>query len=188
MEHSIDLKEAAIHEAGHIVAAHIMGFPVEWVSICNSGNGQTKIDYGGFKNIALKLMNLNASNSVPDAILKTLDPDVLSELTQFAERLCFVLLAGDVAEFVFFKHPECKNDLIIEVKGKDITTAEAISNYLEMNINLQEMVEILFKYMQHSNYISSITELSNNLIDSSNYTINRNSIENILCKYNLHDC
>jgi len=90
------LKQACIHEAGHIIVAKALGCSVQQTRADENGNGATTINYGKH-NLMIIALSQQDNKSV----------------AEYSQQGCFckavslyvnVLLAGHIAEFLYEKN------------------------------------------------------------------------------------
>lgn len=122
-------RAAAVHEAGHIVAAYLVNLSCERVRVNDDGDGQLKIDYGALKQVASVMMSMNICPEFRE-FLNQQNKEMLSDL---ANQLCVVLAAGGVAEGICVNGRDYCGMAQVELTGPDLIRAETISNYFEPN-------------------------------------------------------
>jgi hypothetical protein len=176
------VRAAAIHEAGHIVAAHFAGFSVEYARINGNGDGQTQVNYGELGKVAAPLLSTDRCPEFQGMFLDMLNR---APLYEFGKKLCFILLAGGAAEVVCTIDSGYVGEIEVEVSGPDLTKAEAIASYL--HIDLQEQMTTVSACMKDPRFTTAISELTDAMIVSGNAMLNRNDITAALTRSGFLD-
>jgi len=165
---------AAVHEAGHIVAACLVGLYSESVRITESGDGELRINYGELKRVATMMMTMDIC---PEFLvfLRQLNKDAVSD---FAKRLCIVLVAGGIAEEIYRVGPHFSGTAEVELTGPDLTRADAISKQFE--IKLDQEMESMYAFIKHDEVWAAVTALKEAILKSANNCLNAPDIDRIL--------
>ncbi len=178
------LRTVAIHEAGHVIAAHLRNFIVKSVHIFENGEGGTIIDYGTFSKDASYVLNLDKCHNTA-GYRKNADPAKLADFDELVDSLCFILLAGGVAESIYMTPEIVDNNHIVVIDGTDKSRVEDIVKLLELDIDIQCMTEALFTLMKDQHISAAIEEISNKMTASKDNTLHKDDIEAILLKYDF---
>jgi len=133
----IEMSTAAVHEAGHLVVAYLVGFCPESVRITTDGDGQLRIDYGELDGVARQMMAMDICPEF-STFLRQLNKDAVVDL---ARRLCVVLVAGGIAEAISRDGPDFCGKTEVELSGPDLTRAETISKHFGIDLN-QEIMDM----------------------------------------------
>ena len=173
-------RAGAVHEAGHIVAAHFTGFSAEHSCLNAEGDGQTRMDYGELAKVAAPLMTMDICPEFR-AFLDQLNREPLYEL---GKKLCFILLAGAAAEAVSTAKGQ-RVRVEAEVSGPDLTRAKAISAYL--GLDFDEIMKEVSVCVQEEHFAAAISEVTEAILASSIKAIDRHGISEALIRSGFID-
>lgn len=167
-------QEAAVHEAGHVVTAYLVNYSCEFVQIDNNGNGKSKIDYGILNQVASVMMSMIIC---PDFInfLRHQNKDKISDL---ANQLCFVLVAGGVAECICRNGRDFCGLAQVELTGPDLVRAETISKHF--GINLNQIIKDVYEFLKVDVVWATVTALKEAILRSPNNYLGASGINSVL--------
>jgi len=167
-------QDAAVHEAGHVIAAYLVNFSCESVKVADNGNGQLIIDYGNLKQVAIVMMSMNICPEFRD-FLHHQNKETLSDL---ANQLCVVLVAGGVAECVCNNGRDFCGLAQVELSGPDLIRAETISEFF--NINLSQTIKDVYEFIKVDVVWKTVTALKEAILSSPNNYLDASDIYNVL--------
>lgn len=168
------IKVAAIHEAAHIVIACYYGYPPIEVFVTEVGIGGFSANYGCNYGQALKLIETEV-NGDTFTIVDGLDEDIFMSN---AQDFFMILIAGGVAEAVYRSTSTCSENSQIELRGKDLRQAEAISKYL--GVDIEEEKKDMYKCLQGEAFWKAIIHLSEKIMLSEGLRLNHEQIKSSL--------
>lgn len=171
-------KRAAIHESGHIVFSYFYGYTIGQaeLSIINPGNGVALIVYGD-KTVAANIVLHNW----PEHYLEG-DAAVRKRIIKTAISLLVIAASGSVAETFFFRKKYFK------LSADDLETINKIQLFLnEISVaNDGNYAAFAFKMYKLYPIFKCATEvLTNNFLNSVNYSLTQQRIEEILTEVNF---
>lgn len=164
------IKVAAIHEAAHIVIAYYYGYcPVE-VFVTEDGMGGYSPNFGCNHEQAFKLMEREVDEDT-FTIGDGLDEDIFRAN---AQQFFMILIAGGVAEAVYRNNSTSSDNTQIELRGKDLRQAEAVSKYL--GVDIEEEKKALYECLKGPIFWEAINPLSEKILHSENLKLNHKQI------------
>ncbi len=175
-----DIKSASIHEAGHIVIAYFVGFPIDEVCVNSQGDGITKIDFGELNAVATPLISMDICPQFHH-YLNELNSEPLINL---GKRICMILVAGDLAEDIY-KNGKNNGKITLGVSGIDLSRFEAIGRYLK--IDFEEILKDIYRVLSNDIVWNSIIALSDSIINNENSTLDKDEIFNSLSNSKFFD-
>lgn len=167
-------QDAAVHEAGHVVAAYLVNFSCEGVQVADNGNGQLKINYGNLKQVASVMMSMNICPEFRD-FLRQQNKDMLSDL---ANQLCVVLVAGGAAECICSNGRDFCGLAQVELTGPDLIRAETISKFFDINLN--QTIKDVYEFLKVDVVWTTVTALKEAILMSPNNCLGSSDINSVL--------
>lgn len=174
-------KMAALHDAAHIVMSHFLGFSAEYATLLSNGNGEYKIDFGDNALMAMPLMISNIS----DDLFSFYDDKPLPMVKDVARRVCYILMAGGVAENIA-RHGECiTSGNQVRLGGSDLTRAAAIAEHFSIDLVIE--LKFLYDCLKDERLWTPIDHLANALLAGENKRLPRDQIQQVLLDADLWD-
>lgn len=165
---------AAVHEAGHIVAAYLVNLSCESVQVNDEGDGRLEIDYGALKQVASVMMSMNICPDFRE-FLSQQNKEMLSYL---ANQLCVVLVAGGVAEGICVNGRDYCGMAQVELTGPDLIRAETISSYFDINLN--QIIKDVYEFLKLDVVWATVTALKEAMLNSPNNCLEASDINKVL--------
>ena len=164
------IKVAAIHEAAHIVIAYYSGYPPIEVFVTEDGMGGYSASYGCNHGQALKLIETEVDENT-FTIDNGLDEDIFRAN---AQDFLMILIAGGVAETVYRNNSTGSDNRQIDLRGKDLRQADAISKYL--GIDIEEEKKAMCECLKGQIFWDAIIHLSEKIMLSESLKLNNKQI------------
>jgi len=165
------LVSMAFHEAGHTVAAFWQGFSCEKIAINPAGTGSAYINYGMHDELAATI--------IYNRPIEDMQSDQYPDIPTFVNQICFITLAGLVAEYILnHQISDCilKSELL--KNGPDLLKVELIAKRFDVRVD--ELVEQLFITLISEECWGAIKSLVYHLIDKGKLELSRYEIHSIL--------
>jgi len=168
------IKATAIHEAAHIVIAYYYGYPPIEVRVYEDGTGDFRPNFGDNQEHAFKLMEKDVDETT-FTIIGGLDEKVFQSI---AQDCLMILIAGGVAEAIYRNTLNSCDNSQIELKGKDLRQAEAISRYL--GVDIEEEKKYMYECLKGDIFWKAIINLSEKIMSSESLKLNHEQIKSSL--------
>lgn len=158
------IRNAALHEAGHIVSAYFAEYSCNESIIDGDGNGMTKMNYGDDAPLAVAILNRNSWQQ-----LFVMLPNHIKENAQpVAMRLCTILFAGGIVEAIHKHGRNFKGIAEVEISGPDLQHALCVCKHFQ--INSAELIKELYEIFKLNAFWLTTKRLARQLIKQKKLT------------------
>jgi len=168
------IKVAAYHESAHIVISHYFGFSSEYVRLNRNGDGEYKIDFGEFADIAAPMMIMDICPELFSQLsshYKNISNDKVSGL---AKQICYILISGGIAENIAYLGKNFTGRTDVQLAGPDLTRASAIAQHF--SIDLDKEMNNLYEAIREDQLWIHIEQLATTLLASDTMYLSREEI------------
>lgn len=148
----------AFHQAAHVVIAYFLGLTPEYVRLHGNGDGAYRIGFGEKSFLADPLM------------MEVISPDLLTSCSKLsrditfdlAKRVCYILIAGGVAESFAKTRSLYIGTNEIGLNGTDLCRASTIAEHF--SIDLTQEIIFLYDCLKDERLWGVIEKLANDLL------------------------
>jgi hypothetical protein len=162
-------KNAAYHEAGHVVMSYFVGYKVKQSIIYLNGDGETRVDYGKDISQIKVAMTLDETCQAIDTV------DVSEDVSL---KIVRILIAGSVAESISKYGRNYVGGVEVELIGPDLTKSINICKL--KNFSIDELVSEIYEVMKYDEIWDAIEKIVSGFLSRKKDVLTNSEIELIL--------